>query len=169
MKLDWKAAPVPEKSMFNLELGTSYAGVVNLLRGSEISDEIIQIENSGPMRLVFSSDEDAIRFKKMGDENYDWQSDLALLYFQNGSLKSITTYLNEPYHYRGLICGETGLGQEIRALETYFTLEYDDIDEGIYARGNEGKLNGLELLGTSCDFSVDPTQKMGAMKVFTPE
>jgi hypothetical protein len=168
MTLDWKAQPVPGKSMFNLELGTSYADVVNLLKGSEISEGIIQIENSGPMRLVISPNEEAIRFKKMEDENYDWQSDVAMLYFQNGILKSITTDVNEPYSYHGLICGEIGLGQEIRALEKYFTLEYDGIDEVMYAL-NDGKLNGLELQGASCDFSVDPTQKMGGMKVFIAE
>lgn len=168
MKLDWKAQPVSGKSMFNLELETSYADVVNLLKGSETSNGIVQIENSGPMRLVISTDEESIRFKKMGGENYDWQSDVALLYFQNGILKSITTYLNEPCSYRGLICGKIGLGEEIRALEQYFTLEYDGIDEAIYAI-SEGKLNGLELHGASCDLSVDPTQKMGAMKVFIVE
>ena len=165
MKPDWKAQPVPGKSMFNIVLGTSYATMVSLLKGYKISDEIIQIENSDPMRLIVSSDEEAIRFKKMEDENYDWQSDVALLYFQNGILKSITTYLNEPYSYRGLICGEIGLGEEIRELEKYFTLEYNGIDEAIYAF-SEGRLNGLKLHGASCDLSVDPTQKIGAMKVF---
>ncbi len=165
MKLDWKAQPVPGKSMFNLELGTSYGNVVNLLKGHEASEGIIQIENSAPMRLIISSDKEAILLKKMEDDNYDWQSDVALLNFENGNLKTITTFLNEPHNYCGLICGEIGLGQEIRALEKYFTLEYDDIDEGIYAL-EEGKLNGLELLGTSCDLSVDPMQKIGGMKVF---
>jgi hypothetical protein len=165
MKLDWKAQPVLGESMFNLELGTSYADVVNLLKGRETSNGIIQIENSSPMRLVISTNEESIRFKKMEDENYDWQSYVALLYFQNGILNSITTYLNEPHSYRGLICGKIGLGEEIRALDQYFTLEYDDIDECIYAL-EEGKLNGLELLGTSCDLSVDPMQKIGGMKVF---
>ena len=165
MKLDWKAQPVPGKSMFNLELGTSYADVVNLLKGRETSNGIIQIMNSGPMRLVISTDEESIRFKKMEDENYDWQSDVALLYFKNGILKSITTYLNEPYSYRGLICGKIGLGEEIRALEQYFTFEYDVADEAIYAI-SEGKLGGLGLHGASCALSVDPTQKMDAVKVF---
>ena len=168
MKFDWKAQPVPGKTMFNIELGTSYADVVNLLKDCETSNGIVQIENSGPMRLVISTDEKSIRFKKIEDENYDWQSDVALLYFQNGILKSITTYLNEPYSYRGLICGKIGLGEEIRALEQHFTLEYDGIDEAIYAI-SEGKLNGLELHGASCDLSVDPTQKMGVMKVFIAE
>lgn len=168
MKLDWTAQPIPGKSMFNLELGTSYTDVLNLLKGCEISEGIIQIKNSGPMRLVIFSDEEAFGFKKVEDENYDWQSDLALLYFQNGILKSITTDLNEPYSYRGLICGKIGLGEEIRALEQIFTLEYDGNDEAIYAI-NEGKLNGLELHGASCDLSVDPTQKLGAMKVFIAE
>ncbi len=165
MKLDWKAQPVPGKSMLNLELGTSYADVVNFLKGQETSNGIIQIDNSSPMRLVISTDKESIIFKKMEDENYGWQSDLALLYFQNGILKSITTYLNEPHSYRGLIWGKIGLGEEIRALEQYFTLKYDGIDEAIYAI-SEGELNGLELHGASCDLSVDPTQKMGAMKVF---
>lgn len=165
MKLDWKAQPVPGKSMFNLELGTCYADVVNLLKAYEIAEGIIQIESSAPMRLIISSDEEAIVFKTMKDGNYDWQSDVALMYFENGILKSITTYLNESHSYRGLICGEVGLGQEIRGLEKYFNLEYDDIDEGMYAL-NEGKLSGLELLGASCDLSADPTQKMGGMKVF---
>lgn len=168
MKLDWKAQPVPGKSMFNLELGTSYADVLNLLKGCEISEGIFQIENSGPMRLVISSDQEAIRFKKMDDENYDWQSDVALLYFQKGRLKSITTYLNEPYNYRGLICGKIGLGEEIRELERDFSLEFDGVDEVICA-ANDGKSSGLELHGASCDLSVDPTQKMGAMKVFIAE
>jgi nucleoside-diphosphate-sugar epimerase len=48
MRLDWKAQPVPGKSMFNLELGTSYADVMNLLEGCKSSNGIIQIENSGP-------------------------------------------------------------------------------------------------------------------------
>lgn len=168
MKLDWRSQPVPGKSMFNLELGTSYADVVSLLKGCEASNGIVQIENSGPMRLVISADEESICFKKMVDENYDWQSDVALLYFQSGILKSITTYLNEPYSYRGLICGKIGLGEEIRELEPYFTLEYDGIDEAVYTI-SEGKLNGLELHGASCDLSVDPAQKMGAMKVFIAE
>lgn len=168
MKLDWKAQPVPGKSMFNLELGTSYVDVVNLLKGHEISEGVVQIANSNPMRVIVSLEEEAILVKKVGDENYDWQSDLALLHFQNGILKSITAYLNEPYSYRGLVCGEIGLGQEIRALEEYFTLEYDGIDEAMYAF-NDGKLNGLELQGASCDLSVDPTQKIGGMKVFITE
>jgi hypothetical protein len=165
MKLDWKAQPVPGKSMFNLDLGSSYANVVSLLKEYEISDGVIQIDNSHPMRLDFISDKEAIRFKKTEDENYDWQSDVALLYFKNGKLESITTYLNEPYNYRGLICEKIGLGDEIRALDKYFTLEYDGIDEAIYA-ASDGRLNGLELHGASCDLSVDSTQKMGAMKVF---
>ena len=164
MKLDWKAQPILGKSMFNLDLGTSYANVVTLLKEYEISDGVVQIENSAPMRLVISSDGEVIGLKKMEDENYDWQSDMASLYFQDGNLKSIATYLNEPYSYRGLICGKIGLGEEIRELERYFTLEYDDIDEAMYAF-SEGKLNGLELHGASCDLSVDPTQKIGAMKV----
>jgi hypothetical protein len=168
MSLDWKAQPIPGKSMFNLDLGVCYADVVNQLKAVEISDGIVQIENSGPMRLVISTDEESIRFKKMEDENYDWQSDLALLYFQNGILNSITTYWNEPYSYRGLICGKIGLGEEIRALEQYFTLEYDGIDEAIYAI-SEGKLNGLELHGASCDLTIDPTQRMAAMRVFITE
>lgn len=168
MKLDWKAQPVSGKSMFNLELGTSYADVVNLLKEHETFKGIIQIENSAPMRLIISSDEEAIVFKTMEDGNYDWQSDLALLYFQNGVLKSITTDLNKPYSYRGLICGEIGLGHEVRDLERYFALEYDGIDEVMYAF-NEGKLNGLEVQGASCDLSVDPTQKIGGMKVFIAE
>ncbi len=154
--------------MFNLDLGTCYVDVVNQLKAVEISDGIVQIESSGPMRLVISSDGESIRFKKMEDENYDWQSDLALLYFQNGILNSITTYWNEPYSYHGLICGKIGLGEEIRALEQHFTLEYDGIDEVICAL-NEGKLGGFELHGASCDLSVDPTQKMAAMKVFITE
>jgi hypothetical protein len=168
MNLNWKAHPALGQSMFNLDLGTNYAEVVNLLKGYEISDGIIQIENSGPMRLIIHSDKDAIHFKMMGSENYDWQSDVAALFFQDGVLKSITTYLNEPHSYRGLICGKIGLGEEIRELEKYFTLEYHDIDEAIYAVSG-GKLNGLELHGTSCSLTVDPTQKMGAMKVFTTE
>ncbi len=168
MSLDWKAQPIPGKSMFNLDLGACYADVVNQLKAVEISDGIVQIKNSGPMRLVISSDGESIRFKKMEDENYDWQSDLALLYFQNGILKSITTDLNEPYSYRGLIFGKIGLGEEIRALEQHFTLEYDGIDEAIYAI-SEGKLNGLELHGASCDLTVDPTQRMAAMRVFITE
>ena len=154
--------------MFNLELGTSYADVVNLLKGGEISEGIFQFENSGPMRLVISLDKEAIHFKKMDDENYEWQSDVALLHFQKGRLRSITTYLNEPYNYRGLICGKIGLGEEIRKLEKDFTLEFDGIDEVICAT-NAGKSSGLELHGASCDLSVDPTQKIGAMKVFVVE
>jgi hypothetical protein len=165
MKLDWNARPVSGKSMFNLELGTRYTNVVDILRAYENTQGIIQIENSAPMRLIIAPNEEAIVFKTIEDGNYDWQSDLALLYFQDGLLNSITTYLNEPYSYRGLIFGDTGLGQEIRALEKYFELKYDDIDEVMYA-WSDGKLNGLELQGASCDFSVDPTQKMGGMKVF---
>jgi hypothetical protein len=59
-ELDWKAQPVPGKSMFSLELGTSYADVVNLLKGREISEGVFQIENSGSMRLVLSSDKEAM-------------------------------------------------------------------------------------------------------------
>ncbi len=168
MKVDWKAQPVPGKSMFNIELGTSFADVLNLLKGRETSIGIVQIENSAPLRLVISADEESIRFRKMEDESYDWQSDVALLYFKNATLHSITAYLNDPYTYRGLICGTIGLGEEIRALERYFTLEYDGIDEAIYAI-SDGKLNGLELHGASCDLSVDPTQRIGAMKVFIAE
>lgn len=165
MKLDWNAQPVSGKSMFNLELGSSYAEVVDLLRGHENTRGIIQIENSAPMRLIIAPNEEAIVFKTMEDGNYDWQSDLALLYFQNGLLNSITTYLNDPYSYRGLICGSIGLGQEIQALEKYFDLKYDDIDEVMYA-WSKGRLKGLELQGASCDLSVDPAQKIGGMKVF---
>jgi hypothetical protein len=168
LKLDWKVQPVPGKSMFNLELRTSYADVMKLIKVNETSAGIIQIENSKPMRLIISPDEEAIFFKTMEDGNYDWQSDLALLYFHNGFLESITAYLNDPYSYRGLIYGEVGLGHEIRELERYFTLEYDGIDEVIYAL-NEDKLNGLELQGASCDLSVDPTQKIAGMKVFIVE
>jgi hypothetical protein len=168
MRLDWKAQPVPGQSMFNLELGTGYADVVNLLMGHEISEGVVQVENSDPMRVIISLEEEAIFIKKMEDENYDWQSDVALLHFRNGILNSITAYLNEPYSYRGLIFGEIGLGQEIRALEKYFTLEYDGVDEVMYAL-DEGKLNGLELQGASCDLSIDPTQKIAGMKVFAAE
>lgn len=168
MKLDWNAQPVAGKSMFNLGLGTGYADVVNLLKGHEIEQGIIQIENSAPMRLIIAPNEEAIVFKTMEDGNYDWQSDLALLYFQDGILKSITTDLNEPYSYRGLICGDIGLGQEIRALEKHFELKYDDVDEVMYA-WSEGRLTGLELQGACCDLSVDPTQKMGGMRVFVAE
>lgn len=86
MKFDWKVQPVPGKSMFNIQLGTSYADVVNLLKGRETCNGIVQIENSDPMRLVISTDEESIRFKKMEVESYDWQSDVALLCFQNGIL-----------------------------------------------------------------------------------
>lgn len=165
MKLDWKAKPVPGQSMFNLDLGTSYANVVSLIKEYEISDGVIKIDNSHSMRLDFFSGEEAVRFKKMEDENYDWQSDVALLYFENGNLKSITTYLSEPYSYRGYICEEVRLGDEISKLVKCFELEYNNVDEAIYALDG-GKLNGLELHGASCDLSVDPTQKIGAMKVF---
>lgn len=165
MKLDWNAQPMPGKSMFNLDLGTSYAKVVNLFKKYEISEGVIQLDNSPPMRLNFVSDEEAILLKKMEDENYDWQSDVALLYFEDGILKSITTYLNEPYSYRGSICEEIRLGDEICTLGTCFTLEYNDIDEIIYTL-NGGKLNGLALHGSSCDLSIDPTQKISAMTVF---
>ena len=57
------------------------------------------------------------------------------------------------------------MGDEIRDLEEYFVLEYDDADEVFYAL-NDDRLSGLELHGTSCDLSVDPTQKIVAMKVF---
>jgi hypothetical protein len=168
MKLDWKAQPVPGRSMLNLDLGTGYSDVLSLLKGYEVSKGVIRIENSDLMRLDISSDQDEIRFKTLEEGNYDWQSDVASLFFLNGGLKSITTYLNEPHSYRGLICGKIGLGEEIRSLEKYFTLEYDDIDEAMYAF-NEGKLNGLQVNGASCDLSVDPTQKIHAMKVFIPE
>ena len=124
MKLDWKAQPVPGKSMFNLELGTSHANVVSLLKGYEVSEGIIQIGNSDLMRLNILLGEDAIRLKKMKEEKYEWQSDVALLYFKNGRLESITTYLNEPHSYHGLILGKVGLGDEIRDLGKYFELEY---------------------------------------------
>jgi len=166
MKLDWEAQPVPGKSMFNLELGTSLANVVRLLKEYEVSEGIIQIGNSDPMRLDILLDEEAIRFKKMKDENYDWQSDVALLHFKNDQLNSITTYLNEPHSYHGLIGGKVGLGDEIRDLEEYFSIEY--VNEIFFAL-NDDRISGLELHGTSCDFSVDPTQKMGAMKVFLVE
>lgn len=165
MKLDWNAQPVPGKSMFNLDLGIGYANVVSQFKEYEISEGVIQIDNSPPMRLDFFSDEEAIRLKKMEDENYDWQSDVALLCFEDGNLKSITTYLSEPYSYRGFICDEVRLGDELRKLGKCFTLEYDDIDETIYAL-NGGKLNGLALYGASCDLFIDPTQKIGAVKVF---
>lgn len=168
MKLDWKTRPVPGKSMFNLELRTGYADVVNLLRGYEIADGIIQLANADPMRMDMHSNEGEIRFKTIKDGNYDWQSDVALLYFEAGNLKSITTYLNEPHSYRGLICGQIGLGEQILELKKYFTLEYNFVDEVFYAF-SEGELNGLELHGSSCDLSVDPTQKIAAIKVFITE
>lgn len=168
MNLDWEAEPVPGKSMFNIELGASYAEVVNFLKRYETSEGIVQVENSAPMRLIISSDKKTVGFKTMEDGNYDWQSDLAIMFFQGAILKSITTYLNEPYSYRGLICGKIGLSHEIRELEKYFVLEYDDIDEAMYSIADD-KLTGLELHGTSCNLSVDPTQKIGGMKVFVAE
>ena len=164
MKLDWKAQPIPGKSMFNLDLGTAYVDAVSLFKTYEISNGVIQLENSLPMRLVIRPEEAAIILKTLGDGSYDWQSDVAMLHFINGSLKLIRTYLNEPYSYRGLICGKIGLGGEVRAVEEYFTLEYDPYDEGFYASSN-GKLNGLELCGASCDLSVDQTQIIGSMGV----
>ncbi|RKF43496.1 hypothetical protein BCY88_05810 [Paraburkholderia fungorum] len=151
--------------MLNLDLGTSYTNVVSLLKDCEISENVFQIDNSCPIRLDISSDEAVIRFKMMEDQSYGWQSDVALLYFKSGNLKSITIYFREKYSYRGLICGKVGLGDEIRDLKEYFALEYDDVDEVFYAF-NDGRSSGLELHGTSCDLSVDPAQKIGAMKVF---
>ena len=87
MNLDWIAQPAPGKSLFNLDLGTSYTNVVSVLKDYETSRGVFQIDNSYPMRLDISSDEEVIRFKRMEDENYGWQSDVALLYFKNGNLK----------------------------------------------------------------------------------
>ena len=165
MGLNWTARPVPGKSMFNLDLGVGYAVVLNLLKEYEIALGVIRIDNSRPMRLDFCSNQEVILLKTINDENYDWQSDVALMYFEGGNLTSITTYLNEPYSYRGFICDGVGLGDEIRQLEKCFVLEYSDADESIYIR-NDGKLNGLVLHGASCDLSTDPTQKICAMKVF---
>ena len=168
MKLDWAAQAIPGKCMFNLELGTNVANVVMLLKKYEVSDGIIKIDNSDPIRVNILLNEEVIRLKKMEDENYDWQSDVALLYFKNDKLKSIVTYLNEPHGYRGLICGKIGLGDEIRDLKEYFSIEYDNVNENFSAIDVNG-VSGLELQGASCDLSVDPTQRMGAMKVFLVE
>ena len=51
----------------------------SLLKDYETSRGVFQIDNSYPMRLDISSDEEVIRFKRMEDENYGWQSDVALL------------------------------------------------------------------------------------------
>lgn len=163
--LDWSAHPVPGKSIFNLDLGTSFANVVAHLKEYEVSEGTIQIAGSRPMRLKILPDEQVILFKKLEDEIYDWQSDVALLVFEGNQLASITTYLNEPYGYQGLICGDVGLGHEIRRLEKYFRLEYENVTEVYLAIQDEVEA-GLELYGTSCDLSVDPTQKIAAMKVF---
>ena len=168
MKLDWAAQAIPGKCMFNLELGTNVANVVMLLKKYEVSDGIIKIDNSDSIRVDILLNEEVIRLRKMEDEKYDWQSDVALLYFKNDKLKSIVTYLNEPHGYRGLICGKIGLGDEIRELEEYFSIEYDNVNEHFSAIDDNG-VSGLELYGASCDLSVDPTQKISAMKVFLVE
>ncbi|WP_276842271.1 hypothetical protein [Herbaspirillum huttiense] len=165
MTLDWTAQPVPGKSVFNLDLGTSFANVVAHLKEYEVSEGILQLASSSPMRLKILQDEQVILFKKLEDEIYDWQSDVALLAFEGHQLVSITTYLNEPYSYQGLICEDVGLGDEIRRLEEYFRLEYDNVEE-VYLAIEDDVEAGLELHGTSCDLSIDPTQKMAAMKVF---
>lgn len=165
MTLDWTAQPIPGKSAFNLALGTSFPNVVEYLKEYEVSEGILQIASSSPMRLKILQDEQVISFKKLEDEIYEWQSDVALLVFEDNQLASITTYLNEPYSYQGLIFGDVGLGHEIRRLEEYFRLEYDNVNE-VYLAIQDDVEAGLELYGTSCDLSVDPTQKMAAMKVF---
>lgn len=156
---------MPGKSMFNLKLGANYADVVGLLQDCKISESVIQFDNSDPMRVDFSLDKEVIRFRKMNDENYAWQSDLALLCFKDGNLKSIATYSNGSCGYRGLIFEKIGLNDEIRDLKEYFALEYDNVDEVFYALHSD-KINGLAIYGSSCDLSIDPAQKINAVKVF---
>lgn len=166
MDLDWNEKVIPGKSMFNLELGTSYMDVLKFIKDCEISEGIFKIKNSDPMRLVIDSNKEIIVFKKMKDENYAWQSDLAMLHFKNGFLNSITTYLNEPHSYRGLICEVVGLGDEIRPLENHLHLQYDDINEVIYSMDGDKDI-GFEMYGTSSDLVLDPHQKLGGIRVFT--
>lgn len=165
MRLNWMAPVVPGKSMFNLGLGVGYASVLKLLKKYEVALNVIRIDNSHPMRLSFCLNEEAIFLKTINNENYDWKSDVALMLFDGGKLKSITTYLNDPYSYLGYIFDGVGLGDQMRQLEKCFVLEYNDADESIYTL-NEGKISGLVLYGASCDLSIDPNQKICAMKVF---
>jgi len=165
MKLDWQAQPIPGKSIFNIELGTSFSDVVRYLKEQEVSDGIIQIANSNPMRWQIALDEEVVRFRRIADGHYDWQCDLALLFFENGRLESVTTYFNESDSYCGLIRGEVGLGDEIRKLQEFFLLKYDNVNE-VFLALSDGDVNGLELHGASCELSVDPTQKIAAIRVF---
>lgn len=165
MRLDWQARPIPGKSIFNLELGTSFSNVIKYLKEQEVSDGIIQIPNSNPMRWQIVLDDEVVRFRTIVDGNYDWQSYLALLCFENGRLESVTTYFNEPDSYCGLICGKVGLGDEIRNLQEFFLLEYDNVNE-VFLALNDGDVSGLELHAASCELSVDPTQKIAAIRVF---
>lgn len=91
MTLDWSAQPVPGKSVFNLDLGTCFANVVAHFKEYEVSEGILQIASSAPMRWKILPDEEVISFKKLEDEIYDWQSDVALLVFEGNQLVSITT------------------------------------------------------------------------------
>jgi hypothetical protein len=165
MKPSWKTNPTPGKSMLNIDLGIGYIEVLSRIKIHEKSDGTIKFENSLPMRLDISSNKQIIRLRSLEDFNYDWQSNVAILFFRNEILTSITANLNEPYSYSGLICGKVGLGDEIRDLEDYFSIKYDDVDEVFYALNGEQPI-GLELHGASCDLTIDPTQKIGAMRVF---
>lgn len=44
--LDWSAHPVPRKSIFNLDLGTSFVNVVAHLKEYEVGEGIFQISES---------------------------------------------------------------------------------------------------------------------------
>jgi hypothetical protein len=61
--LNWSAHPVPRKSIFNLDLGTSFANVVAHLKEYEVAEGIFQISGSSPMRLKILQDGQVISFK----------------------------------------------------------------------------------------------------------
>jgi hypothetical protein len=164
--LDWTAPIIPGHSVFNLNLGLSYAEVVDILKLYETSEGFIQLKNAPLMAL--RKNKNSIQFRKLESQNYDWQYEVILLYFVNDHLESIVVDDDIFYIYKGSIFGAVFLGDEIRELQKYVELMYDDYDEVMRAFEN-GKVIGLELYGSCCDLSVDPDQKIGGLRVYLPK
>lgn len=163
--LDWTAPIIPGHSVFNLNLGLSYAEVIDILKFYETAEGFIQIKNAPLMALL--KKKNSIQFRKLEPQNYEWQYEVVLLYFVNDHLESIIIDDDIFYIYKGGIFGDILIGDEIKSLEKYVELMYDDYDEVVRAF-EHGKVIGLELYGSCCDLSVDPDQKIGGLRVYLP-
>lgn len=163
IQLDWNAPIVPGKALLNLALETSFDDCLALLKSHRISKNLIRFKNSPLMRMYVDKKRETIRLKPKDNFDDDVHCMLAHFYFENESLKRITTYFNEEEFSKGEI-HNCRLGSKILDLLPYYDLHYDDGDESVYAMSN-GVYMGLELYGGCCDLTQDPDQIIAGLVV----